>query len=152
MIASPNILICWWLILRCGMNLRVDELSCSGKETMVRRFDHEGLRWLQKHSHSHSVRPDQCKLRWYNELHSSHATQRTIWDQALCSVFRAYILDIARPCVIQNLGPVRWHYPTYFQWNGDGSMKSSTLCKNFKALAVISFVQVSSLWSISGHH
>ena len=29
------------------MNLRVNELSCSGKETMVRRFDHEGLHQLQ---------------------------------------------------------------------------------------------------------
>ena len=27
--------------------LRVKELSHSGKETMVRRFDHEGLRQLQ---------------------------------------------------------------------------------------------------------
>ena len=30
------------------MNLRVYELSRSGKERMVRRFDHEGLRQLQK--------------------------------------------------------------------------------------------------------
>ena len=28
-------------------NLRVNELSHSGKETMVRRFDHEGIRQLQ---------------------------------------------------------------------------------------------------------
>ena len=34
-------------MLQCGMNLRVDELSRRGKETMVRRFDHEGLRQLQ---------------------------------------------------------------------------------------------------------
>ena len=30
------------------MNLRVNELSRSGKETMVRHFDHKGLRQLQK--------------------------------------------------------------------------------------------------------
>ena len=29
------------------MNLRVYELSRSGKERMVRRFDHKGLRQLQ---------------------------------------------------------------------------------------------------------
>ena len=31
------------------MNLRVNELSRSGKEAMVRRFDHEGLRQLQNY-------------------------------------------------------------------------------------------------------
>ena len=30
------------------MNLRVYELSRGGEEIMVRRFDHEGLRQLQK--------------------------------------------------------------------------------------------------------
>ena len=35
-------------MLRGGMNLRVYELSRSGKERMVRRFDHKGLRQLQK--------------------------------------------------------------------------------------------------------
>ena len=30
------------------MNLRVNELSFSGQETMVRRFDHEDLLQLQK--------------------------------------------------------------------------------------------------------
>ena len=34
-------------MLQCGMNLRVNELSHSGKETKVRRFDHEGLHQLQ---------------------------------------------------------------------------------------------------------
>ena len=34
-------------MLRCGMNLGVNELSRSGKETKVRPFDHEGLRQLQ---------------------------------------------------------------------------------------------------------
>ena len=33
-------------MLQCGMNLRVDELSRRDKETMVRCFDHEGLRQL----------------------------------------------------------------------------------------------------------
>ena len=34
-------------MLQCGMSLRVNELSRSGKETMVIRFDHKGLRQLQ---------------------------------------------------------------------------------------------------------
>ena len=38
----------WWrLMLQCGMNLTDNELSRSGKETMVRRLEHEGLRQLQ---------------------------------------------------------------------------------------------------------
>ena len=31
----------------CMLNLRVSDLSHSKKETMVRRFDHKGLRQLQ---------------------------------------------------------------------------------------------------------
>ena len=33
--------------IRSHLNLRVNELSHGGKETMVRRFNHEGLRQLQ---------------------------------------------------------------------------------------------------------
>ena len=46
-----------------NLNLRVYGLSRSGKERMVRRFDHEGLRQLQKlllYSEKHSVRACSC--------------------------------------------------------------------------------------------
>ena len=49
-------------MLQCGMNLRVNELSHSGKETKVRRFDHEGLHQLQNCSVTDEV------LHWRNVL------------------------------------------------------------------------------------
>ena len=46
---APQRMLMMWqrLMLWSGMNLRVYELSRSGKERMVRRFDHDGLRQLQ---------------------------------------------------------------------------------------------------------
>ena len=77
-----------------------------------------------------------CTSSGPGHLSRSHATQCTIWDEAPCWVLHAYVVGIARPYVIQNLAPVRWRLSFFL---GDGSTSSSTLCDNFKALAVVSF-------------
>ena len=61
-------------MLRSGMNLKVYELSRRGKERMVRRFDHEGLRQLQKTM-------QQCNI---NHIHDILYHADTLNEHRMC--------------------------------------------------------------------